>query len=276
LFKLPTYYRYGIGSAGFSAWRELQAHIITTDWVISGECPNFPIMYHWRLLPNKSPPISEENKKKIDKAVIFWGGSQAIRSRLEALQKPPASILLFVEYIPQIAKTWLVQQLSLGNEQSLEMVEENLLAVTSFMNARGMLHFDANFENILTDGNRLYFTDFGLVLSSEFTLSDAELDFFNKHKNYDRYSTMAHFTYSIITTLHGKKNWKEKLKEHTTSKLTKSLAQKIINRYMSITFTMEKFYQSLRKGKSTPYPVDELDRLWINNLQRVNCDRQEN
>lgn len=44
-FDLPMCYQYGIGSSGFGAWRELAAHIMTTNWVITDECVNFPIMY---------------------------------------------------------------------------------------------------------------------------------------------------------------------------------------------------------------------------------------
>jgi hypothetical protein len=33
-FDLPMCYQYGIGSSGFGAWRELTAHIMTTNWVI--------------------------------------------------------------------------------------------------------------------------------------------------------------------------------------------------------------------------------------------------
>ncbi|SPR13418.1 hypothetical protein [Orientia tsutsugamushi] len=46
LFNLPLGYQYGIGSACFGAWHELATHIMTTNWVITGECANFPIMYH--------------------------------------------------------------------------------------------------------------------------------------------------------------------------------------------------------------------------------------
>jgi hypothetical protein len=91
LFNLPTYYQYGIGSEGFSAWRELKAHIITTNWVISEKCPNFPIMYHWRLLPNDSiSPITEDQQKDINEYVTYWEGSKAIHARIESLQQSPA------------------------------------------------------------------------------------------------------------------------------------------------------------------------------------------
>src|SRR4051812_14890098 len=32
LYKLPLYYNYGVGSAGFGAFRELVTHIKTTGW----------------------------------------------------------------------------------------------------------------------------------------------------------------------------------------------------------------------------------------------------
>ena len=60
-FDLPLFYQYGVGSSGFGAWRELAAHIMTTNWALSGDCPNFPILYHWRTLPASKPePITTE------------------------------------------------------------------------------------------------------------------------------------------------------------------------------------------------------------------------
>jgi len=32
LFGLPGFYQYGLGSAGFGAWRELAVHTVTTSW----------------------------------------------------------------------------------------------------------------------------------------------------------------------------------------------------------------------------------------------------
>ena len=50
LYNLPTYYNYGIGSAGFGIFRELVAHIKTTNWVLQASIENFPLMYHYRIL----------------------------------------------------------------------------------------------------------------------------------------------------------------------------------------------------------------------------------
>ncbi len=64
IFNLPMCCQYGIGSAGFESWRELAAHIMTTNWVITGQCPNFPMMYHWRIVKDTdSKSISDEEQK---------------------------------------------------------------------------------------------------------------------------------------------------------------------------------------------------------------------
>jgi hypothetical protein len=54
LFNLPPWYHYGVGegSTGFNAWREVAAHEMVSDWVASGECPSFPLLYHWRIMPD--------------------------------------------------------------------------------------------------------------------------------------------------------------------------------------------------------------------------------
>lgn len=74
LFKLPLCYQYGVGSTGFGVWRELLAHEMTTNWVLSGECANFPIMYHWRALPDvRAEPIPPEQKDKLEQDVAVLG-----------------------------------------------------------------------------------------------------------------------------------------------------------------------------------------------------------
>jgi hypothetical protein len=52
LFGLPTFCQYGVGGPAFGAWRELAAHTMTTNWVLGGQYQGFPMMYHWRVLPD--------------------------------------------------------------------------------------------------------------------------------------------------------------------------------------------------------------------------------
>ena len=108
VFDLPAYFQYGIGSPGFGVWRELAAHTMSTNWVLTGECLSFPLMYHWRLLPkpeSKSP--SSKELKKLEDNVAYWGGSVEIRNRFEANLSASTDIILFSEYIPENLHQWL-------------------------------------------------------------------------------------------------------------------------------------------------------------------------
>ena len=57
IFQLPTCYQYGIGSTGFGAWRELAVHEMTTCWVLENRFPGFPMLYHWRVLPQSPAAV---------------------------------------------------------------------------------------------------------------------------------------------------------------------------------------------------------------------------
>ncbi|MFI6990685.1 hypothetical protein [Nonomuraea wenchangensis] len=59
------------------------------------------------------------------------------------------------------------------------------------MNAGGLLHCDAHFENVLTDGRRFYLTDFGQAVSSRFDLSE-ERAFYRRHLTFDRTYTLTY------------------------------------------------------------------------------------
>jgi hypothetical protein len=157
------------------------------------------------------------------------------------------------------------------------MVENNLNEITSFINSRGLLHFDAHFMNILTDGHCLYFSDFGLALCNRFELSEAESEFFKKHHNYDRCYTMAYFIEWILTELFGAENWftgnyNNILHEYAAGQgrpLTPSI-KKMVMRYVPIAVVMNEFFLKLKESKNTPYPTSELDRVCDVVDQRLN------
>jgi hypothetical protein len=73
LFGLPTFCQYGVGGPGFGAWRELAVHIMTTNWVLGGRYQGFPMMYHWRMLPDVVPALPME-LADVERAVAYWGG----------------------------------------------------------------------------------------------------------------------------------------------------------------------------------------------------------
>lgn len=258
-FQLPLYYQYGVGSTGFGTWRELATHIMTTNWVLAEDCSNFPMLYHWRILPMTTEEPTSDELKKLEKDVAYWNNSPAIRSRLEANLKASKEVILFLEYFPENLYQWLGKQLADGDvaaESACRMIDNNLRTTTAFINSRGLLHFDAHFHNILTDGELLYFSDFGLAMSSHFDLSEAEAEFLKHHLYYDLYSTATNFLHCLITHYFGEDKWIESLQEYLTGSrgaLPPFISQ-IIRNYAQIALLMDRFYRTLQKDKKTLYP----------------------
>ncbi|MFV2017240.1 hypothetical protein [Micromonospora sp. LOL_023] len=104
IFELSTFYQYGFGSTGFGAWRELAAHRMASDWVRQGRFAGFPLLYHWRSLPQRPAPMTPA---ATETWVRRWGGSAAVRRRLTAINEASASLVLFMEYVPHRLDIWL-------------------------------------------------------------------------------------------------------------------------------------------------------------------------
>ncbi|MFD0552635.1 protein kinase family protein [Streptomyces rectiviolaceus] len=268
LFDLPVFCQYGIGGPGFGAWRELAVHTMTTDWVLSGEYGGFPLMYHWRVLPD-STPLPDE-LADVERAVAYWGGGSQVLRRIEALRQASASVALFLEYIPQNLHQWLGEQMGAGDgaaDQACAMVERELETGTSFMNSRGLLHFDAHFENILTDGQRLYFADYGLAISSRFELSQEEFAFFDRHRAYDRCYSVSYLVNWLVTALYGygREDREAQVRAYAHGERptgAPEAAAAILTRHAALTAVMADFFRELqRESRETPYPLEEIRRV---------------
>jgi hypothetical protein len=142
------------------------------------------------------------------------------------------------------------------------MVERNLRDVTSFMGSRGMLHFDAHFANLLTDGHRLYFADFGLVLSNGFDLSGEEMAFSERHVHFDRAYVMTRLVNHVVDAHFGVNNRNAVVREHAHSTNSPQLPQpqaELVKRYAPIAMLMNDFYAELRtESKTTAYPAEQI------------------
>lgn len=205
-----------MGSAGFSVWREVSAHMMSTNWVLSNKTQNFPLVYHWRILDTSevNEPLDEGEWKNY---VEYWDGSIEVGERVRANHNASAYIALFIEYYPMTLNKWLTTKLSEGStaiDKAIEMVEKELLETTFFMNTNEMLHFNAHFHNILTDGQEIYFSDFGLATSLQFSLSNEELQFYINHQNYDRCYVATALTNWIVSRCFEKERREEVLKEY--------------------------------------------------------------
>ncbi|KOX11526.1 hypothetical protein [Streptomyces sp. NRRL B-3648] len=271
LFGLPLFYQYGVGSAGFGAWRELAVHVMTTNWVLGNEYEGFPLLYHWRVLPDSPPKGFADEFGGIDGAVAHWEGSSAVRERLRAISRSSSSLVLFLEHVPQTLGDWLHDHRTTspgGRDGSpYPWVEEALSRGTAFMNSHGLVHFDAHFANVLTDGRLLYFADFGLALSSRFELSATEAEFFVDHLVYDRCHTASHLLrHHLPDGLRGDMEHEAFLREwiagHRPDEVPHEIAA-IINRHCRAAVVFGEFARRLlTESKRTPFPAAEVVRAW--------------
>jgi thiamine kinase-like enzyme len=163
--------------------------------------------------------------------------------------------------------SFLSAQISKGDdnaEKAVAFVDEELKATNKHMNACGLMHFDAHFENILTDGKQLYLSDFGLALSSKFDLTPVETEFLKQHHSYDQACAAVNLLHCIITSFFGKEHWEIRLREYLAGELSNvpPAINTIIHRYAPIALLMDEFFQKLQKeSKSTPYPATQLEKL---------------
>lgn len=272
LFGLPVFCHSGLGvpgSPGWGAWRELAVHIMTTNWVLAHDHEGFPLMYHWRVLPHTGQALPEE-LADVENVVAYWGGGPQVRHRVEALRDSTACVALFLEYIPQNLHDWLDVQVKADAETAVRacsMVVKELDAGISFMNARGLLHFDGHFQNILTDGERLFFTDYGLAISSRFDLSKEEVDFFAEHQTYDRSYTLTHLVQWLVVALYGYKQDERIAFVHacargkTPTGIPPQIAA-ILTRHAPLAATMTDYYREFRfESRHTPYPLEAIRRI---------------
>lgn len=276
VFGLPTFCHYGVvayGAPGHGAWRELAANTMTTNWVLADRTESFPLMYHWRVLPGAAP-LAEEYAD-IDRVVAYWGGSGAVRRRLAALAEASASVVLFLEYLPHTLSAWLAGQLAAGPDAvgaACAMVERRLRADIAFMNANGLLHFDAHFRNVLTDGRRLYLADLGLASSPHFDLSTDERDFLARNASHDAGYAVRELVNWVVTNVVGTAAPETggAVEHHDYIRRCASGAEpvgapapvaELIRRHAPVAAIMNDFYWDVYGvRRATPYPARQITR----------------
>ena len=177
-FGLPTYYSYGVGSAGFGAYRELASHVRTTGWVLEGTILSFPLLHHARVMPRA--PLSSQGPSPLDSYLARWNSNAAVGRYVRARNEGHHELWLVVECLPHTVGRWLP-----ANQGAVGPVIDQLCRTISFLRAHGIVHFDAHLWNVLTDGAQVYLTDFGLLLDPEFDLSARERGFLATHSHYD-------------------------------------------------------------------------------------------
>lgn len=279
IFELPTFCQRNVGSAGFGAWREVAANVMTTGWVLSGQLESFPLMYHWRVLNGAAATTAADPPSEmadIAGMVSYWDGAEAVGVRLKELASATASVLVFLEYFPWTLSVWLDRQFAAGldaMESACAMVERGLTVDVPSMNFLGLVHGDAHFGNILTDGHRLYFADLGLAMADRFTLSTDELKYMRHNASLDRAYVLTKWVNWLVkawtpteaTPQERMELVREVAKEGTLQQIIPDLPSsiaEIIRRHAPVAALVNGFYNKLhRESRSAPYPRDDIEPL---------------
>ena len=179
MYNLPAYYNYGLNSAGLGVFRELVTHIKTTNWVLAGEIGTFPLLYHYRIIPFTGAH-REVDRERLADYVTYWGGDENIGRYTLDRASAPYELVLFLEHFPHTVETWLLE-----NASKIPLVLADARETITFLRNNGILHLDSHFHNMLTDGKRVYLSDFGLVLDKHFDLTPPEKQFYRNNSFYD-------------------------------------------------------------------------------------------
>jgi hypothetical protein len=268
-FELPAYCQYNVGSPGINAWRELEALERTTRWVLDGEAPGFPLLYHWRLFPGDPPPPEPEHAD-LDEAVAYWHGAEGVARRLAAIRASTSTLLLFLEHQPHQLDRWLRDRLDVGGAaaaEAVEMVDDTLLAPVVWMNQHGLFHFDTHLANLLTDGRQVLVTDFGLATARDFALDAGERRFLDRHRRHDPAYTATKFVNLLVTELTGITDPRARdayIAEHASGRAPGGLpraAEAIVRRYAPVARIINSVYwQLFTDRRDIEFPTAELER----------------
>lgn len=286
LYDLPLYYNYGVGSVGSGIFRELVTHIKTTNWVLSGETHAFPLLYHYRVL-SLSGDREDLDIEKHDEYVTYWGGSENIGRYMIDRANANAELVLFLEHIPEVLATRLQD-----HPDQVDRILTDLGMIVDFLRQKGITHFDLHSWNVLTDGERLYLTDFGLSLDRSFALRQDEKVFFDANTHYDygrlladlmihiyiKYDALSEDKQCQFCEIYGvleeDNSWHrvipvlfENVEAIAAGKLIDihEALQDCVDRYRSIIALMIDFMSKMGSGpqKEIPFPDAELKRRLI-------------
>lgn len=182
-------------------------------------------------------------------------------------------MVLFLEYIPQNLDAWLTSQLAAGPDAvtaACAMVQRCLHADIAFMNANGLLHFDAHFRNVLTDGHRLYLADLGLATSPRFDLSTDERDFLALNASHDACYAVRELLNWTVAKIVGiaapdtggpveRYDYIRRCAKGARPAGAPEPVAELISRYAPVVAIMNDFYWNLfGETRATPYPAQEI------------------
>ena len=177
LYGIPTYLNYPYGSPGLSVARELQFALKATRWVQDGTRTDFPILLHHRVI-ERGDRVGEG--AALGGYTAYRGDEPAMNRYLADRARAPAELVLCFEDIPHSATDWITL-----HPADASWIVDDVQKTIGFLQSRGIVHFDVDMFNVLTDGRHTYLADYGLVMDSEFELDGAERRFLSANRHFD-------------------------------------------------------------------------------------------
>ncbi|MCX4974729.1 isocitrate lyase/phosphoenolpyruvate mutase family protein [Streptomyces sp. NBC_00620] len=186
-----------------------------------------------------------------------------------AVDRIRAARAAVLEHVPQTLAEWLGDRRKstpAGEDvPGYAWVEEALTRGAAFMSSRGLVHFDAHFNNVLTDGRLIYFADFGLALSSRFELSEDEAEFLADHHAYDGCYVVNHLLrHHLPDGLRGEAEHEAFLHDWIAGERPEGVPPAIaaiIDRHARAAAVLDGFHHGLiTVSKRTPYPAADIER----------------
>jgi len=262
IFGLPVRYQYRIGSCGFGAWRELEVHRLANDWVLSGQCVGFPLLHHWRILPVVRTGYDDR------RSLQPWGGCPQIHRRVTAINEATSSGVLFLEYFPLTLSQWFRDQMRFASDPVAVVgrIEGQLKELLAFTHRHGLLHLDAHFDNVLTDGHQLYLGDYGLSISRGFELGPDEETFFEEHQVFDLCTAINSLVHAVVTYYDATEDWRQTLREiavgpHDAVGGAPEAIRSFVLQRTPLVLAVGEFYDRLLADPTTSYPATTFHRL---------------
>ena len=238
----------------------------------------------WVFIMLRSGEEADLDMEWYNRYVKYWNSNENIGRYIVDRTNGEYEVALFLEYIPYQFSKWFRK-----NIDQLDAFIDEIPNTITFLRENGIVHFDVHFNNILTDGNKSYLTDFGLALDKRFDLNEIERAFFRKNTHYDYGEFLLCFgehlmsIYQELAETKKKKvmqryGLKTEMKHHECfivllenlgeiyaeglMKLSKSYVEVVI-KYRDIIILMAKFFADMAENnrKDTKYSHTKLRRL---------------
>jgi hypothetical protein len=244
-FGLPTYYSYGVGSAGFGSWREVAAHRTTSG------TPGFPTLLHERVMPRTAMPRTDL-PWTADGYVAYWNGNRHIGEYMAARDAATHEVWVLLEHLPQTGNEWV-----LANEARVDEILDAAYGIVRRLGDLGIAHFDSHLGNVVTDGDGFRLSDFGLAIGDDFELSAAERRFVDRHRHYDLGIVVASLGQQLMGRLQTRRPSELADASDHVEELPFSLAPELRAAYTRLRapmlYMVEHFARMMRPSKRSRY-----------------------